>query len=76
VVARVELHDTDGPLLTTSIGGTTRALTRARSWSAFLRSPAMTLMVTARIHLQALRLVAARVPWFSKPEPPASPISR
>jgi hypothetical protein len=76
VVARVELHDAEGPLLTTSIGGATRPLSSASAWTAFLRSPAMTLMVTARIHIQALRLVAARVPWFSKPEPPASPISR
>ncbi len=76
VVARVELHDADGPLLTTSLGGTTRPLTPARAWATFLRSPAMTLLVTARIHLQALRLVAARVPWFAKPQAPSSPISR
>ncbi len=50
---------------------TDRALLRA-----LLGYPAFTLGVIARIHWQALRLVAKRVPFFSKPAPPAHPVTR
>jgi DUF1365 family protein len=36
----------------------------------------MTLGVIARIHWQALRLFIKRVPFFSKPLPPSSSLSR
>jgi DUF1365 family protein len=32
--------------------------------------------VIARIHWQALRLAAKRVPFFSKPAPPSHPVTR
>jgi uncharacterized protein len=38
--------------------------------------PLMSFGVIARIHWQALRLLAKRVPFFKKPEPPAALISR
>jgi hypothetical protein len=38
--------------------------------------PAFTLGVIARIHWQALKLWRKRVPFFTKPEPPAPEISR
>jgi DUF1365 family protein len=89
-IARVEHHDGEhdarlerevppddqGPLLVTSIGGTAEPLTAANVRRAFWRSPLMTLAVTTRIHWQALRLLAKRVPWFSKPTVPPALISR
>ena len=38
--------------------------------------PALTLMVVARIHWQALRLALKRVPFFSKTQPPERFITR
>ncbi len=76
IVARIEHGDAHGPVLTTSVGGTTQTLTRAAVRQAFLRSPLLTLMVTARIHMQALRLWRKRVPFFTKPKSPPALISR
>lgn len=70
IVARVEL-DEDGPLLVTSVSGTLAPLTPARVAATLARMPLLTLGVFARIHWQALRLWARRVPWFAKPAPPA-----
>ena len=42
---------------------------------ALLGYPAFTLGVIARIHWQALKLFAKRVPFFSKPAPPAHPVT-
>ena len=50
---------------------TDRALLRA-----LLGYPAFTFGVIARIHWQALRLLLKRVPFFSKPAPPADPVTR
>jgi len=68
--ARIDYHDRDGALLVTAISGTAHALTAPALAHAFFRYPLMTLAVIARIHLQALRLWAKRVPWFRKPQPP------
>ncbi len=76
LVARIEHHDADGPLLVTSVGGAAVPLTAASVRRAFLGSPLMTLAVTLRIHWHALRLWAKRVPWFSKPDEPPALISR
>ena len=75
LVARVELHDDDGPLLVTSVAGTLADATPARLRRLAWTRPLATLAVTARIHWQALRLVAKRVPWFGKPAPPAAPVT-
>ncbi len=69
----IDYHD--GPedadrLLITSIVGGARPLTARSTLSAFLRYPAFTLGVIARIHWHALLLWMKRVPWFSKPAPP------
>ena len=65
----------DGPdasdtLIITAVSGTPAPLTAGRVLTAFLGHPLFTFGVVARIHWQALRLWAKRVPWFRKPAPP------
>jgi DUF1365 family protein len=76
IVARIDHHDEEGPLLLTSVSGHLRPLTPATARQAFFGRPLMTLGVMARIHWQALRLWRKRVPFFSKPAPPAAFVSR
>ena len=76
VVARVDHDDDGGALLQTSVSGHLAPLTRASARAAFFGMPLMSFGVIARIHWQALRLLAKRVPFFKKPEPPAALISR
>jgi len=76
IVARVEHHDADGPLLLTSVGGTLAVATQARQRAAFFGQPLMTVAVIARIHWQALRLWAKRVPLVRKPVAPDLLFSR
>ncbi|MCU6435025.1 DUF1365 domain-containing protein [Undibacterium sp. Jales W-56] len=75
-VARIEYDDASGPLLLTSIAGSERDISTANIARVMLRYPLMTLSVVARIHLQALYLWIKRVPFFSKPVPPANEVSR
>jgi uncharacterized protein len=70
-VARIDHDNADGPLLQTSIEGRLEPLTDAALIRAFFAYPAFTFGVMARIHWQALKLWRKRVPFFSKPEPPA-----
>ena len=67
---RIDYHDRDGLLLATSIAGAARAPTALAMLGAFFTYPLMTFAVVARIHWQALRLWARRVPHFRKPPPP------
>ncbi len=76
IVARIDYHDRGGPLLLTSVSGRLLPLTDGSAARAFFRHPLMTIGVIARIHWQALRLFVKRVPFFSKPLPPASTVSR
>jgi uncharacterized protein len=69
-VVRIEHGNLQGPLLITSVSGhleplTTKSLRRAQ-WCY----PALTLMVTVRIHWQALQLWWARTGFRTKPAPP------
>ncbi|HEY1131911.1 MAG TPA: DUF1365 domain-containing protein [Roseateles sp.] len=75
-VARVDLHDAQGPLLQTSVGGALAALTSANVRRALFGMPFMTLGVMLRIHWQAARLWIKRVPFFSKPTAPQNFVSR
>lgn len=76
IVARIDYHDDDGPLLLTSVSGELHPLNDATALLAFLRHPMMTLGVITRIHWQALKLFAKRVPFFRKPLPPSKALSR
>lgn len=75
-VARIDYDDATGPLLLTSVSGTSQALSNATVARAFFCYPLMTFGVVAKIHWQALRLWLKRVPFFTKPEPPSSELSR
>ncbi|WP_457418624.1 DUF1365 domain-containing protein [Roseateles sp. P5_E7] len=76
VVARVDHDDEQGPLLHTSLSGHLQPLTTRSARAAFFAMPALTLMVAARIHWQALKLAFKRVPFFSKPQPPERFVTR
>lgn len=76
VVARVDHDDAQGALLQTSLSGHLQPLTAQTARAAFFAMPALTLMVVARIHWQALRLALKRVPFFSKPRPPQAFVTR
>jgi len=71
LVARIDYEDADGALLQTSVSGTLERVAARSLRRAVWRYPAMTLGVVLRIHWQALRLWLKRVPFFSKPAPPA-----
>jgi DUF1365 family protein len=75
-MARIDYADEVGPLLLTSIAGSARELRAAPLARALLTHPLMTFGVIARIHGQAARLWLKRVPYFSKPAPPAQELSR
>jgi DUF1365 family protein len=75
-VARVDYDDESGPLIQTSVSGDLEPVTPASLRRALWGYPAMTLAVVARIHWQALRLFLKKVPFFSKPQPPTSFITR
>ena len=75
-LARVDLHDEDGPLLQTSVGGVLQQLDAATVRRAFFGTPLMTLGVIVRIHWQALRLWAKRVPFHGKPSEPKRFVTR
>lgn len=75
-VARIDVDDDRGPLLTTSVSGTLEPVTAASLKRALWAYPAMTLGVVARIHWQALKLWFKRVPFVSKPPPPEEFVTR
>jgi DUF1365 family protein len=75
-VGRIDYDDASGPLLQTSVCGTLQALDARTTRQALWRYPAMTLGVVLRIHWQALKLFAKRVPFFTKPVPPTALTTR
>lgn len=75
-VVRIDYDDADGALLQTSVSGRLEPVTAQAMRRALWSHPFMTLAVIARIHWQALRLAVKRVPFFSKPEPPAAFVTR
>jgi len=76
VASCVDHDDASGPLLLTRLSGRLQPLTSRSARAAFFAMPALTLMVVARIHWQALKLACKRVPFFSKPQPPERFITR
>ena len=75
-VARIDHEDAEGALLQTSLSGHLTPLTRASARAAFFGVPMMSFGVIARIHWQALRVWAKRVPYVSKPAPPETFVTR
>ena len=75
-VARIDHIDKEGVLIQTSVSGQLAPLSPARIRAAFFGMPLMTLGVIARIHWQAVKLFAKRVPFFRKPDAPQSFLSR
>ncbi len=76
MVVRVDHDDAGGPLLNTSVSGTLHPLTPLTLRRAFWRYPAMTAMVMARIHWQALRIWQKRVGFHRKPPAPEHFVTR
>jgi uncharacterized protein len=75
-LARIDYHDSRGPLLLTNISGRSRELNDRNIAQALLRFPLMTFMVITRIHWQALRLWLKRVPFYRKPPLPLKELSK
>lgn len=76
VLSCVDHDDDTGPLLITSLAGRLEPLTARGARRAFFAMPALTMMIVARIHWQALKLALKRVPFFSKPQPPERFVTR
>ena len=68
----IDYHDSDGLLIRTVLGGRLYPLTRAAALGALARQPLLTLGVVARIHWQALRLFAKKVPFYGRHPAPES----
>ncbi len=75
-VVRIDYDDPAGPLLQTSVSGTLEPITPASLRHALWRHPAMTLMVIARIHWQALKLWLMRTGFRKKPTTPDRFVTR
>ncbi len=78
-LARIDYHDDEqaaAPLLETWISGAAVPLAARSAQRLLLRYPLFTLAVVARIHWQAAKLWAKRVPFFTKPLPPAETTTR
>ena len=73
--SRIDYDDGDGDALRTAWWGRTQALTPHAVLRAFFAYPLMTWGVIARIHWQALRLWAKRVPFFRKPPAPLNEVT-
>jgi DUF1365 family protein len=75
-VVRVDHDDADGPLLQTSVSGTLEPISPQALHRALWHYPAMTAMVMARIHWQALRLWLKRVRFYRQPAAPDRFVTR
>ncbi|MBW8305383.1 MAG: DUF1365 domain-containing protein [Thiobacillus sp.] len=73
--ARIDYDDGSGDALRTAWFGRLEPLTARACLRAFFAYPLMTWGVIVRIHLQALRLFAKRVPFFRKPPTPLDEVT-
>jgi uncharacterized protein len=75
-LARIDYVDDAQCVLQTSIAGLHLPLNTTSAFKALTSTPWFTLGVIAKIHWQALKLWAKRVPFISKPTPPSNLVSR
>jgi DUF1365 family protein len=77
-LARIDYYDGDGDsvLLETHVSGKVQPLDAVEARRLVWRYRWFTLAVVARIHWHALKLWTKRVPFFSKPAPPAMMLTR
>ncbi len=75
-VVRIDHDDAEGPLIQTSVSGRLEPVTPASLRRALWRYPAMTAMVIARIHWQALQLWFKRTGFHRKPSAPERFVTR
>lgn len=73
---RVDYDDAMGPLIQTGLQLRWQPLTAGARRRALWRYPFMTLAVMVRIHWHALQLWCKRVPFYRKPPPPVSAVTR
>ena len=74
-VAATRGASSSGDALRTAWWGRLEPLCTRSCLRAFLTYPLMTWGVIARIHIQALRLFAKRVPFFRKPPTPLNEVT-
>jgi hypothetical protein len=72
----IDLTDSEGVLLRTSVAGPLTPLTSGGLLRALLANPLMPLKVIALIHYQAIKLFLKRVRHVRKPPPPVVSVSR
>jgi uncharacterized protein len=73
---RIDLHDRDGLLLTTTVAGKRQALSNGRLLRALIANPLVMFKVLGLIHYQAARLFLKGVALFGKPPLPAETVTR
>lgn len=74
-VCRIDLCNEQGQVLTTSLSGLHEPVSARAVMRAILGYPLFSLGVVVRIHWQAMRLLAKRIPFLSKPVPPRSRVT-
>jgi hypothetical protein len=73
--ARIDLHDGEGLILTTSMAGEREPVSSWRLLGALAANPLLMFKVLGLIHYQAVRLWAKGVRHFRKPPPPAAQVT-
>lgn len=76
IAIRIDLSDSEGPLLQTSVVGEVAPLTTMALLRALAANPLMPLKVIGLIHYQALKLFLKRIRHVRKPDAPHVLISR
>ncbi len=76
LAASIDLLDDQGVLLRTRQSGVLQALDKSSRWGAFLGVPLMSLVVVARIHWHAIRLLIKRLPFHRCPPAPDHFVTR
>lgn len=73
---RIDLHDAQGLMLTTTMAGKREPVRGARLLASFFGNPLLMFKTIGLIHYQAAKLFLKGVKHFRKPPPPAVTLSR